>query len=241
MKALIDNLAVARKKSKNLLGQMLPSEVADRIMAGEITKPVSFECATVFFSNIVGFSDIAAEANSIDIVNLLNDLYKYFDTIIDNHDVYKVETVGSQYMVVSGIPKRNGENHVSEIADMALTLMSGIYSTFKVRNLDIKVELRIGIHSGPTVAGVVGTKAPRYCLFGDTVNTAARMESSGSAMRIQVSEPTYELLRKTGQYNFEIRGKIPVKGKGHMTTYWLTGKTGFISPLPKLEDFPLAN
>ena len=117
-------------------------------------------------------------------------------------------------MVVSGLPVRNGTRHASEIATMALDLLSSVL-TFRIRHLpDVRLQLRIGIHSGPVVAGVVGTKMPRYCLFGDTVNTASRMESGGYALHIHLSEATADLLRKTGGYQLESRGERQVKVGG---------------------------
>lgn len=154
-------------------------------------------------------------------VDLLNDLYTLFDSILENYDAYKVETIGDAYMVAGGLPIRNGDHHAAEIASLALHLLSEIRN-FQIRHRPGEtLKLRIGIHSGPCVAGVVGLKMPHYCLFGDTVNTASRMESSGQALRIHISEATKTLLSRLGGYVVEERGLTPIKGKGEMMTYWL--------------------
>ncbi|KAG9468776.1 hypothetical protein GDO78_021977 [Eleutherodactylus coqui] len=164
------------------------------------------------------------DSNMCWVVTLLNDLYTCFDAIIDNFDVYKVETIGDAYMVVSGLPVRNGKLHAREIARMSLALLDAV-KTFKIRHRpDQQLRLRIGIHTGPVCAGVVGLKMPRYCLFGDTVNTASRMESNGEALKIHVSTDTRNVLEEFNCFQLGLRGDVEMKGKGKVRTYWLLGE-----------------
>ena len=153
---------------------------------GNPVKPESFQCVTIFFSDIVKFTEIAAQSTPMEIVDFLNDLYTLFDSIIANYDVYKVETVGDAYMVVSGLPIRNGNEHAKQISRMSLELLHRI-GQFQIKHLPgCEVKLRIGIHSGSVAAGVIGLKMPRYCLFGDAVNTASRMESHGEGKKFKL-------------------------------------------------------
>ncbi|XP_068611336.1 atrial natriuretic peptide receptor 1-like [Brachionichthys hirsutus] len=213
-----------KRKAEALLYQILPHSVAEQLKRGETVQAEAFDSVSIYFSDIVGFTAISAESTPMEVVTLLNDLYTCFDAIIDNFDVYKVETIGDAYMVVSGLPVRNGKLHGREIARMGLALRDAV-RTFKIRNRpEEQLKLRIGIHSGPVCAGVVGLKMPRYCLFGDTVNTSSRMESSGEALKIHVSAATRDVLLESGRFQLERRGQIDVKGKGKMTTYWLLGE-----------------
>uniref|UniRef100_A0A3Q4G5M1 Guanylate cyclase domain-containing protein n=1 Tax=Neolamprologus brichardi TaxID=32507 RepID=A0A3Q4G5M1_NEOBR len=199
---------------------MLPKQVADDLRQGKPSQAQSYVSATVFF-DIVGFTQLSSSSTPYQVVDFLNKLYTTFDDIIDNYDVYKVETIGDA-MVVSGVPQENGILHASEIASMALDLV-GVCRTFRIPHKpNTQLQIRAGIHS-PVVAGVVGTKMPRYCLFGDTVNTASRMEST-SVLKIQCSSSVFYLLEEIGGYVLECRGTLQVKGKGDMVTYWLEGK-----------------
>ncbi|XP_043286627.1 atrial natriuretic peptide receptor 1-like isoform X2 [Venturia canescens] len=213
-----------KRKCEELLYQLLPKSVASQLILGQSVIAETYDQVTIYFSDIVGFTSLSAESTPLQVVDLLNDLYTCFDSIIENFDVYKVETIGDAYMVVSGLPMRNGMNHAREIARMGLALRETVM-TFSIRHRPTEqLKLRIGMHSGPCVAGVVGLKMPRYCLFGDTVNTASRMESNGEALKIHVSPTTKEILDTFGTFDLRCRGEVTLKGKGKMTTYWLVGE-----------------
>ncbi|XP_039483080.1 uncharacterized protein LOC120446269 [Drosophila santomea] len=215
-----------KRKSDSLLFQMLPPSVAMQLKQTQQVPAELYEAVTIYFSDIVGFTEIAADCTPLEVVTFLNSIYRVFDERIECYDVYKVETIGDSYMVASGLPVKNGNKHISEIATMALDLLDAS-SVFRIpRAGDEFVQIRCGVHTGPVVAGIVGTKMPRYCLFGDTVNTASRMESTGEAQKIHITEEMHDSLQQVGGFRTEHRGLIDVKGKGLMSTYWLTCKDG---------------
>ncbi|XP_077356302.1 retinal guanylyl cyclase 2-like [Festucalex cinctus] len=229
-----DELEVERNKTDKLVGQLLPKSVAQALKKGKPVRPEHYSDCTLYFSDIVGFTTISALSEPIEVVDLLNDLYTMFDAIIASHDVYKVETIGDAYMVASGVPNRNGHRHAAEVSNMSLDILHSI-GAFKIKHMpEIKVKIRIGLHSGPVVAGVVGLTMPRYCLFGDTVTTASLMESSGLPYRIHISLSTVKVLSslKLG-YCMETR-KAQVKGSED--TFWLVGRDGFNKTLPVPPD-----
>ncbi|KAJ8025380.1 Atrial natriuretic peptide receptor 2 [Holothuria leucospilota] len=219
-----EQLLEEKKKTDALLYRMLPQVVADELKKGSTFPGEFFDEVTIYFSDIVRFTDLSAESSPMQVVDLLNDLYTCFDAIIEKFDVYKVETIGDAYMVVSGLPNRNGQKHASEIASMALDIRNAVKG-FRVRHRpDHQLQIRIGINSGPVCAGVVGLTMPRFCLFGDTVNTASRMESNSLPQKIHVSYPAAKLLTQLGGYCLDHRGELAVKGKGIMHTFWLIGR-----------------
>ncbi|XP_016427708.1 guanylate cyclase 2G-like [Sinocyclocheilus rhinocerous] len=225
-----NQLTAEKSRADKLLSSMLPKYIADQLMSGKPVEPKSYDMVTIFFSDIVGFTTMCSISSALEVVTLLNDLYSLFDEIIKLYDVYKVETIGDAYMVASGLPISNGTRHAEEISTIALHFLFAI-KRFKIRHLpNEKLALRIGINSGPVVAGVVGSTMPRYCLFGDTVNTASRMESNSLPLRIHVSQSTADILFKIGDFELEERGDIEIKGKGTQKTFWLISKSGFSFP-----------
>lgn len=229
------DVVAEKEKGDLLLSKMLPPLIAEELKLGKNPQPEYFNSVTIYFSDCVGFGQICANASPYQVVELLNDLYSVMDDIIESFDCYKVETIGDCYVVASGLPTRNGDNHAGEVASMALALMTAISGVSYKNMPGTQVQLRMGLNTGPIVAGVVGSKMPRYCLFGDTMNTASRMESGGFALKIHMSESTFKVLETLGGYQSICRGEREVKGKGKMTTYWLTGKDGSEYKLPPEE------
>ncbi|XP_052083525.1 uncharacterized protein LOC127720814 [Mytilus californianus] len=216
-------LTKEKKRTDGLLYQMVPRQVADMLKKKKKVDAEFFKMVTVCFSDMYGFDKLTVDLTPMEIVELLNALYNTVDDILDDFDVYKVETINDCYMVASGLPKRNKDRHAFEIAEFALNMLRTV-SVMKVLSSNRSIQLRIGINSGPCMAGIVGTLMPRYCLFGDTVNTASRMKAHSEPNKIHISYSTYQLLRKTKSFTIKKRGSVSVKGKGDMRTFWLMGK-----------------
>ncbi|XP_071830658.1 soluble guanylate cyclase 88E-like isoform X3 [Apostichopus japonicus] len=214
------------KRTDSLLYQMIPRQVADKLRRGE---PATSTCeifreVSILFSDVVGFTTICSRINPMAVVSLLNAMYTKFDKLSEELSVYKVETIGDAYMVVAGAPIIT-KYHAVLVAEMSLAMLDSVQD-LKVPSSNDFVRIRVGIHSGTVVAGVVGLKMPRYCLFGDAVNTASRMESTGEALHVHLSDVTKKHLDEFGDvYQMEERGAVLVKGKGNMKTYWLLGKS----------------
>ncbi|KAK3238909.1 hypothetical protein CYMTET_51119 [Cymbomonas tetramitiformis] len=210
-----------------LLDQIFPKHVAQMLKDGKKVEPEHHPCVTIFFSDIVGFTDISQELTALQVMDMLDRLYSKFDAVARKHGVFKVETIGDAYMAVSNLIIKR-EDHTKQICDFALDLVA-VANTVQVLEGDVEhgtVQIRAGFHSGPVVASVVGSLNPRFCLFGDTVNTASRMESTSEKNRIHMSQNAAVLLQRQAQFSglfVTCRGEIPVKGKGMMETYWVDG------------------
>jgi adenylate cyclase len=212
-------LKFQQEQSEKLLLNILPKPIAERLKAKQSTIADSFGEVSVLFADIVGFTELSARMSPTELVKRLNVIFSHFDQLAEKYGVEKIKTIGDAYMVVGGLPMPR-DDHAEAIAQMALGMQAKIAKL--CADTGEKLAIRVGINSGPVVAGVIGVSKFTYDLWGDTVNVAARMEATGNAGRIQVTDVTYELLKD--KYLFERRGVIPVKGKGDMMTYWLLEK-----------------
>jgi class 3 adenylate cyclase len=209
----------AQKQTDTLLLKILPSPIADRLKLGQETIADSFAEVTVLFADIVNFTEMSATTPPQELVALLNEIFSEFDRLAEKHGLEKIKTIGDAYMVVGGLPFPR-EDHAAAVADMALDMLKEI-ANFRSHHHQ-PFTMRIGFHTGPVVAGVIGTKKFIYDLWGDTVNVASRMESHGLPGHIQVTETTYQVLQH--EYLFKQRGQVEIKGRGQMITYLLTGR-----------------
>jgi adenylate cyclase len=214
-------LLAERERSEQLLLNVLPAPIAARLKQGEEVIADGFPEVTVLFADLVDFTRRSQETSPERVVRMLDDLFSALDGLAERHGLEKIKTVGDAYMVVGGLPEPRPD-HAEAVAEMALAMREEV-----ARHLDPggrPLAVRIGIDTGPAVAGVIGRRKFSYDLWGDTVNTASRMESHGVAGCIQVTDRAYRRLRE--RYRFERRGLVEVKGKGQMVTWFLVGRAG---------------
>ena len=218
----------------DLIHQVFPKHVAAALLAGRKVEPDRVDLATMFFSDIVGFTTIASKITPVQVSDMLDRLYQKFDDLSEKHDVFKIETIGDAYVGVCNLVKKQHSDHAKRVAEFAVDVLQAAKETPVLPNDSSMgtVRIRIGVHCGPLVARVVGSRNPRYCVFGDTVNTAARMETNSLSMRIQCSDRAADILKKQApDMNLESRGLIPIKGKGEMSTFFINGYTGSSPPV----------
>ncbi|MEA5420192.1 PAS domain S-box protein [Spirulina sp. CCNP1310] len=220
-KAAEDALQLEQQRSEALLLNVLPKAIAERLKREERAIAERYDQVTILFADIVDFTSLSAQISPTELVEQLNDIFSAFDQLAEWYNLEKIKTIGDAYMVAGGITATTA-NHAPAMADMALDMQLAMT---QFRQSDGQpYRLRMGIHTGPAVGGVIGIKKFIYDLWGDTVNVASRMEAQGIADMIQVTEATYQLIHE--QFFLENRGEILVKGRGLMNTYWLRGRRG---------------
>ena len=211
-------LAEERKKAEELLLHILPRQIAERLKHSNQAIADGIDSATVLFADIVGFTDLASRVTPVQLLGDLDELVSSFDDLAESLGLEKIKTIGDAYMVAGGLPEPSTD-HAAVVAEMALGMRAAIAGFNQRRGKSW--QLRIGLHCGPVVAGVIGKHKFIYDLWGDTVNVASRMESHGEPGAIQVSESAWELLHP--RYELQARGTVQIKGKGEMRTWWLVG------------------
>jgi guanylate cyclase len=206
-------------RAESLLLNILPRSIADRLKAEKQPIADQFSSASILFADVVDFTPLAERLPPTEVVGVLDHLFSHFDVLAERYELEKIKTIGDCYMVAAGVPSPRPD-HARALALMALDMQAAMRSVDEVGQFGL--ELRIGINSGPVVAGVIGRKRFLYDLWGDAVNTASRMESHGTSGRIQITRATKELLED--EFVCEPRGTIPLKGKGEMEAWYLVGR-----------------
>ena len=211
-------IAEAHRENERLLLNVLPPPIAERLRQGERVIADRFEDVTLLIADIVGFTGMSSTMSATEVVDMLNGIFTACDELVERHRLEKVKTIGDAYMIVGGIPTAV-DDHVERVADLALDLAAMVGDMQQAKH---PVSLRIGMHCGPAVAGVIGVKKFIYDVWGDTVNMASRMESLGAPGRVHVSQAVHD--RLAGRYRLEPRGALEVKGKGLQQTWYLVGR-----------------
>ena len=221
VKAYQDQIQKAHQESDRLLLSILPASVAERLKRGETDVTDYFDEATVLFADLVNFTSFASKTNAATAVQLLNQVFNAFDQVVDEKGLEKIKTIGDSYMLAGGLPMRRAD-HASAVVDAGLAMLSFVERLAAQDGPASNFLLRIGAHTGPVAAGVIGTKKFYYDLWGDTVNVASRMESRGINGRFQISEATRQAVGD--EFQLEARGAIEIKGKGEMETFFVLGR-----------------
>jgi len=241
-----DRLSLVSEKQQDLLSSVMPNEIVERLMNGEENIADAFDEASVMFLDLVSFTTLSATVPPAHLIHLLNAVFSTCDDVVQEHGLTKIKTIGDSYLAVSGLPHVQ-EDHAQRMANAALDLAS------RLKDLQVTMppelgdtswvntvgdlSIRIGLHCGPVVAGVIGRHRAQYDVWGDTVNTASRMESNGQPDRIHISEdfamklgqgasPEFEgtdVVIRQAPYRMRLRGTLPIKGKGEIKTFWLEG------------------
>lgn len=222
LKKLNQSLDVSQKESQRLLLNILPAKIAEELKKTGKTDPVFFKSATILFTDFKGFTKISEQISIKELISDLDAIFREFDTITSRHRVEKLKTIGDSYMCVAGIPEVN-DTHPTDMVEAAIEMREFMKNVNEQKEKENKPlwNIRIGIHTGPIVAGVVGKSKFCYDIWGDSVNTASRMESSGEPGKINISNTTYDQIKD--KYTCEHRGKIPAKNKGEIDMYFLLG------------------
>ncbi|MCX8495088.1 MAG: response regulator [Akkermansiaceae bacterium] len=215
-----------KEKSEKLLLNILPGAIAGRLKSGEKTIANGHATVSVMFADLCGFTALSRKTNPAQLVEMLNGIFTAFDLIVEKHGVEKIKTIGDCYMMVGGLPTHR-DDHAQVVADAALEMVQALDRLNQINGTDLK--MRVGIHTGPVVAGVIGKIKFTYDLWGDTVNVASRMESSGLPGMVHLSEQTQEALK--GKFMLEERGFVECKGLGQVKTFFLKGREGQVIPV----------
>ncbi|GMR45269.1 hypothetical protein PMAYCL1PPCAC_15464, partial [Pristionchus mayeri] len=213
-----------KEKTERLLYQIMPKSVALELREGRPVRPSMHPSVSVLFADVCQFTQLCEQSIPVQIILMLNLLYSKFDNIVESYSAFKVENVGDAYLIVSGIPEMEDRSHLCEVCQIALHFQKYVHDTYKIPHRpEHKLKIKVGLHTGALASGILGSTAPRFCVFGDTVNVASRMGSTCEPGRIQMSETAAILLKSDFEHRFVIqeRGIVNVKGKGPCTTFWL--------------------
>lgn len=207
--------------SDALLQKMMPKEVLEQIKKGEANEAEEYDSVTVFFSDVTNFAALSSGSSTKEMLNVLNSLWAQYDKVCKTWGMYKVETIGDAFLGITGCPERSSD-HAVRAVDFAIDIVE-VVKEFKTPKGE-PVLIRVGLNSGPITAGVLGEMNPHWCIVGDTVNTASRMESTSKALRIHISESTKDLASKANKHIFRGPDVMNIKGKGTMATWWVEGR-----------------